>query len=213
MRCPAKLRLLRHRLLLGLSTGLLATTLTVGVAAATGSTTIEFDMVRNAALPSACVPNAKGHVVIRTLGPVEVMEVAVTGLPPTTNFDFFVIQVPKAPFGISWYQGDMETNAAGRDHQRFVGRFSIETFSVAPGTASAPEVFDEQPFPDTEANPPFRPIQMYHLGLWFNSPEDAQKAGCPNTVTPFNGEHHAGVQVLNTSNFNDDQGPLRQLQP
>src|SRR6266704_6198040 len=28
-------------------------------------------------------------------------------------------------------------------------------------------------------------------------------------VTPFNGEHNAGIQVLNTSNFPDDFGPLR----
>jgi hypothetical protein len=28
-------------------------------------------------------------------------------------------------------------------------------------------------------------------------------------VTAFNGEHNAGIQVLNTSNFADDHGPLR----
>jgi hypothetical protein len=38
-------------------------------------------------------------------------------------------------------------------------------------------------------------------------------AGCPGATTPFNGDHTAGVQVLNTSNFPDDQGPLRQLIP
>jgi hypothetical protein len=60
-------------------------------------------------------------------------------------------------------------------------------------------------------NPAFNPIQMYHPGLWFNSPQDAQKAGCPATVTPFNGEHDAGIQVLDTSTFPNDQGPLRQI--
>jgi hypothetical protein len=29
--------------------------------------------------------------------------------------------------------------------------------------------------------------------------EDAQKAGFAPTITPFNGEHHGGVQVLNSS--------------
>jgi hypothetical protein len=52
---------------------------------------------------------------------------------------------------------------------------------------------------------------MYHLGLWAGSPQVAQAAGCPATVTPFNGEHNAGIQLLNTSNFGDDQGPLRQV--
>jgi hypothetical protein len=48
---------------------------------------------------------------------------------------------------------------------------------------------------------------MYHLGLWFNSPADAQKATCPGATTPFNGEHDAGIQVLNTSNFPVLSGP------
>ena len=35
----------------------------------------------------------------------------------------------------------------------------------------------------------------------------------PTAETPFNGEHNAGIQVLNTSNFPDTQGPLSQLKP
>ena len=66
---------------------------------------------------------------------------------------------------------------------------------------------------DAAANPMTAPVQTYHLGLWFNSPLDAQKAGCAGTMTPFNGEHNAGIQVLNTSNFPDTQGPLFNVQP
>jgi hypothetical protein len=123
-----------------------------------------------------------------------------------------VIQVPKPPFGVSWYQGDIQTDKHGRGHQHFIGRFSIETFAVAPGSALAPVVF-VGPFTDASVNPPFNPVQMYHLGLWFDSPEAAQAAGCPNAETPFNGEHTAGIQVLNTSNFPDDHGPLRDVIP
>jgi hypothetical protein len=47
--------------------------------------------------------------------------------------------------------------------------------------------------------------------LWFNSPKDAAKAGCASTQTPFNGEHDAGIQVLNTANFPADFGPLRHV--
>jgi hypothetical protein len=104
-----------------------------------------------------------------------------------------------------------KSDQSGEAHGHFIGRFSIETFAVAPDVTSAPVVFDDQPFPDASQNPAFNPIQMYHLGLWFNSPADAQKAGCANTVTPFNGEHNAGIQVLNTAQFKDDQGPLRQI--
>jgi hypothetical protein len=171
-----------------------------------------FSMVVSAGA-KACLPNATASVTITPAGPVEIMDVSVQGLPPKTEFDFFVIQVPKAPFGISWYQGDIETDKSGRGHHHFIGRFSIETFAVSPGSTPAPIVFNGGPFPDASVNPPFNPIQMYHLGLWFGSPAAAQAAGCPTAVTPFNGEHNAGIQVLNTSNFPDDQGPLRKVNP
>jgi hypothetical protein len=49
---------------------------------------------------------------------------------------------PEDRIGVSWYQGDIETDKNGRGHQQFVGRFSIETFAVAPGSAPAPVVFN-----------------------------------------------------------------------
>jgi hypothetical protein len=178
-----------------------------GPASAAGKPRFTFNLV-----PSGCLAKASGKAFIQQAGPVEIMTLAVNGLPANTDFDFFVIQVPKAPFGMSWYQGDIETDQNGVGYGIFIGRFSIETFVVAPGVAPAPTTFDKAPFPSASENPQTGPIQMYHLGLWFNSPDDAQKAGCPNTVTPFNGEHNAGVQVLNTSNFPDDKGPLINIQ-
>lgn len=173
--------------------------------------TIKFDMVVSKGA-SACLPNAQGAVKVHSLGPVEIMSVDVEGLPPNTDFDFFIIQVPNAPFGLSWYQGDINTDKYGHGHRTFIGRFNIESFIVAPGVAPAPVVFNDA-FPDASTNPPTNPVQIYHLGLWFNSAADAQKAGCPAAVTPFNGEHNAGVQVLNTSNFPINEGPLRGLKP
>ena len=173
---------------------------------------LTFDMVVSAG-GAVCAPYARATVTITPVGPVEYMQVDVSGLPPNTEFDFFVIQVPVAPFGMSWYQGDIETNEYGQGSQTFIGRFNIETFTVAPGVAPAPVVFDDAPFPSADHNPATNPVQMYHLGLWFGSPEAAAAAGCVNTVTPFNGNHRAGIQVLNTRNFADDQGPLQQLTP
>ena len=167
---------------------------------------ISFKMVVSTGA-STCLPNAGAKVQIISDGQAEDMFIVAFGLPPNTAFDFFVIQVPKAPFGLSWYQGDMQSDDDGDAVQHFRGRFSIETFIVAPGSAPAPKVFDD----NATTNPATPPVQIYHLGLWFNSPTDAQNAGCPNTVTPFNGEHNAGIQVLNTSNFRDDQGPLLRL--
>lgn len=168
----------------------------------------KFDLVRSGALPSGVLAHAQGWVKIESIDTVEIMDVKVWGLPPKTDFDFFVIQVPKAPFGLAWYQGDIETNRFGVGHGRFISRFNKETFIVAPNIAPAPPVFNDQPFPDAPQNPATNPVQLYHLGLWFNDPKDAVKAGAAGTVTPFNGEHHAGVQVLNTSEFMDATGPL-----
>jgi hypothetical protein len=173
---------------------------------------VSFDMVVSQAARN-CLSNAQAQVQIGSSGTAEEMLISASGLPPNTGFDFFVIQIPNAPFGLSWYQGDLQSDSNGNALQHFRGRFSVETFIVAPGVAPAPQIFNDQSFPDAARNPATGPVQTYHLGIWFNSPADAQKNGCPDTVTPFNGEHNAGIQVLNTSNFPDNAGPLQQLRP
>jgi hypothetical protein len=181
-----------------------------GAAAAPPVRQTSFQMVRSGATVAAnCLRGAAANVTIRSQGPVEVMTVSADHLPPNKEFDLFVIQVPNAPFGVSWYQGDLDSNARGHAQGTFIGRFSIETFAVAPGVAPAPRVHRQ----DAAANPAFGPIHTYHLGLWFNSPRDAAAAGCPNTITPFNGDHTAGIQALSTRQFRNDQGPLRRIQP
>jgi hypothetical protein len=183
-----------------------------GTAAAANS--ILFGMERSAAVENAgCALNAKARVTINTLGPVEVMHVEATGLPPNSEFDLFVTQLPNAPFGMAWYQGDMESNANGRAVGDFIGRFNRETFIVATGSGAAPVVHHNAPFPDAANNPVTAPIHTFHVGLWFGTPEVAVAAGCPNTVTPFNGDHTAGIQVLSTRSFGNATGPLRSLAP
>jgi hypothetical protein len=172
-----------------------------------------FTMVRStAAVTAECLPAAGGRVTVHPLGPVENLHVEVFGLPPNVDFDFFVIQAADKPFGMAWYQGDIQTDSNGKGVGDFVGRFSVETFVVAPGATSAPDTFPSGPFPDATTNPATNPVQMYHLGLWFNRPSDADEAGCGSTETPFNGTHNAGVQALSTRNFAPLNGPLRNVQ-
>jgi hypothetical protein len=177
------------------------------------TTQISFKMIRSAAANDQCLLGAGANVTDKSSGPVETLTVDVFGLPANTDFDFFVIQVPNKPFGLSWYQGDIETGPDGKGHGLFIGRFSIETFIVAPGSASAPVVHNQPPFPDASSNPATPPVHTFHLGLWFNAPADAVKAGCPGTVTPFNGEHNAGIQALSTRQFANTTGPLGRLAP
>jgi len=135
----------------------------------------------------------------------EKLNVTISHAPPNTEFDVFIIQVPTAPFGLSWYQGDVTTDSDGHGFVTFLGRFSIETFAVAPGTATAPHPHET----DATTNPAFNPIHTYHVGIWFGSPAESVAAGCANVTTPFNGDHNAGPQAFNTSNFPVASGPLR----
>jgi hypothetical protein len=171
--------------------------------------TLQFNMTVSSGA-SSCLPNATAKVIDHAFGAFENLEVVVSNLPPNTGFDFFIIQIPVAPFGASWYMGDINTDATGTGVGNFVGRFSSETFIISPGLTPAPNEFPDPPavVPEATGGVQTNPVQMYHLGLWFDSAADAAKAGCPNTATPFNGEHNAGIQVLNTATFPNLKGPL-----
>jgi hypothetical protein len=158
--------------------------------AAAGDSTV-FNMVKSAGAASCLKATASGRVTISDLGPVQNMHVEVSNLPAQTEFTLFVITTPNAPFVPAWYQGDLRTNENGRGVLDVAGIFSDETFILNPGPL---------------------PVQTDHLGMWFADPADAVNAGCPGNVTPFDGDHNAGIQVLNTSNFPDANGPLRRIQ-
>jgi hypothetical protein len=179
-------------------------------AAAAPRESLVFDMAI-AAAAKACLPNAQGHVTVKDAsGGNQRMQVSVNGLPPNTEFAFFVLQVPTAPFGMSWYQGDIVTDKKGRGSGEFFGIFSSELFVFAPASRAAPQTDSF----DAATNPTTAPVHTYHLGLWFSVPADAAAAGCPGNMTPFEGNHQAGIQVLNTSNFGTEAatGPLGQFQ-
>ncbi len=145
---------------------------------------------------AACLPHAGGQVTITPGSQNDKMRVSVHGMPRNSGFDLFVIQTPTAPFGVSWYQTDVQTDEDGNGHATVRGIFDVETFSVSPGGTTT-----------------FGATHQYHLGLWFNNPDTPFNRGCePGAtapiVTPFNGEQHAGIQALNTAQFPVDAGPL-----
>jgi hypothetical protein len=156
---------------------------------------------------ATCLSSARGRVVINDLGPVQNLHLELSGLPANTEFTTFLLQVPNKPFGLVWYQGDVVTNRHDNGVGDFTGMFSRETFINGPRVAPAPSIFPD----DATSNPATAPIQIYHMGVWFADANDASKAGCPSTSTPFDGDHMAGIQILNTSSFADDHGPLLNL--
>jgi hypothetical protein len=172
--------------------------------------TTSFKMVRSqAAVDNECLKGAKANVDVRTT-PTDnqIMDVTVNHAPKNTEFELFITQQPNSPFGVSWYQADFTTNNQGMGEVRARGIFSEELFAFAPGVVKAPQV-DNQ---DAEKNPKYDPVHTFHLGLWFGDPKDAKEAGCPATVTAFDGDHEAGIQAFSTRNFPDPEGPLGNIQ-
>ena len=152
-----------------------------------------FAMVRTPGV--TCLPHAHASVTIVRGAQNDTMTVSVSGLPARTGFDLFVIQTPNKPFGVAWYQSDLQTDGHGKGTVVVRGIFNNETFTV-----------------DTDPAHTVAPTHQFHLGLWFNSPAKPFNLGCEGTatspiVTPFNGGQHAGIQILNTSNFTG-KGPL-----
>jgi hypothetical protein len=207
----------RRALALGLGGTLLASSVIGAGSALAASKSTSFDLVVSKG-GSQCLPDASGDVRIRSIGPVEIMDVSIDHVLPKADFDLFVLQKPTAPFGLAWYQADIPTDEYGHGHVRVIGKFSDQTFAVSPGAVAAPTTFTSHPVDDEGDSIPsaatgaqFGPVQMYHLGVWFDSPVDAENAGCSDAVTPFNGTHDAGIQLLNTSNSPDLAGPLSLL--
>jgi hypothetical protein len=196
-----------RRIIVALILAMVLAALAAGSAFAVDSTT--FKMVRSqAAVDNDCLEGAKANVDVRTT-PTDnqIMDVTVNHAPKNTEFELFVTQQPNSPFGISWYQADFETNNQGQGEVRARGIFSEELFVFAPGVVKAPQV---DKF-DAEKNPAFDPVHTFHLGLWFGSPEEAEDAGCPDTVTAFDGDHEAGIQAFSTRNFPNLKGPLGKI--
>jgi hypothetical protein len=181
----------------GLTAGLGATaSAATGAASAATAKSFSFALEPSSSAITACLPHASGHVTITPGKLNDTMKVTVSGMPANTGFDLFVIQQPTAPFGVSWYQTDVQANAYGTGSATVKGVFDVETFSVSPGGTTT-----------------FSPTHQYHLGLWFNKPSVPFNLGCEPgatapVVTPFNGEQDAGIQVLNTAEFPADAGPL-----
>src|SRR5215218_3463441 len=186
--------------------------LVVAALAATAAFAVDdtsFKMVRSqAAVDNECLKGAKANVDVHTAGTgLQIMDVTLNHAPKNTEFELFVTQQPNSPFGVSWYQADFETNNKGHGEVRARGIFGEELFVFAPGSVEAPQVDDQ----DAATNPAFDPVHTLHLGLWFGSPQEARDAGCPGTVTAFDGDHEAGIQALSTRNFPALEGPLGQI--
>jgi len=163
-----------------------------------GPKTITFALKASPGI-AKCLPKARGQAWITPGSLNDVMKVQLWGMPANSDFDLFVIQLPNKPFGVAWYQSDIHAGANGSGVATVQGIFNKETFSVSTGGTTK-----------------FAPTHQFHLGVWFNNPNVPFKLGCEPgqakpVVTPFNGEQHAGIQVVNTAGFPNNAGPLSRV--
>jgi hypothetical protein len=110
----------------------------------------------------------------------DTMKMTLKGFKPGLQFDLFSLEnsLQRADgsidpnfkgFGLVWYQSDLQ-----------------------PGNTTVKTILLDQTFGfDAAVN--LKPTKTFHLGFWFNNPEDAKECGFdPSKPTPFNGEQKAG---------------------
>jgi hypothetical protein len=124
-------------------------------------------------------------------------------IKPNLAFDLFTVQrstldaqgkpiSPAPSFGLAWYQSDVQADDDGD------ARVKIQTIL-------ADQIFGV----NLDESPP-NPINTFHVGFWFNDPNDAAACGFDVTKpTPFNGEHTAGpLAMISLPDAQTGLGPL-----
>ena len=187
--------------------GLLAL-LTASAVAQDDVNKIEFDLHVNQKFVS-CVgvsggPTPTAHVAVKRGKFADTLTIVGDNFRPKLAFDMFTIQRSNlrsdgsvdpnfTNFGLAWYQSDLQASAQGH-------------FSASIKTILLDQIFGFDP--DVSLSP----LNTFHVGFWFNDPNDANKNGCTFDTThptPFNGEHKAGpVAMISVPDANTGLGPL-----
>jgi len=94
-------------------------------------------------------------------------------------------------FGLAWYQSDVQANGSGTAHVTIHTILVDQIFGFDAGTALAP-------------------AHTFHVGFWFNDPNDATACGFDaSNPTPFNGEQDAGpLAMISVPDATTGLGPL-----
>jgi hypothetical protein len=159
----------------------------------------EFDLHVNPAFAKCVGPDPKAHVEVKRGRLNDTLIISLSGINPNLDFDLFTVQrsnlsasgTPdttfKGSFGLAWYQTDLHSNEQG------AGKARIETILLDQIFG-----FDADTIPNSDPPAPrVPPTNTFHVGFWFNNPDDAASCGFDVTKpTPFNGEHKAGPLAM-----------------
>ena len=139
-------------------------------------------------------PKATGVVTIVEGNPAvslfDTVTVDVANMPPDTTFTIFFIEKAVKPFGHVEYVADLHTRDDGH------GDISFQAITLVAFALDA-----TNPGTSQDQSGQASGVQLEHLGMWFSSLQDAQKALNDNTLkgTPFDGGNpplHAGPQAM-----------------
>lgn len=169
---------------------------------------IQFDLHVNpkfaACLGVAGGPAPTAHVTVKRGPRADTLTIEAANIRPHLAFDMFTVQrsnlLPNGSpdpnftnFGMAWYQSDLQANSLGQFKANIKTILLDQIFGFDPDAA-------------------LPPTNTFHVGFWFNDPNDANKNGCTFDVThptPFNGEHKAGpVAMISVPDAQTDLGPL-----
>jgi len=112
-----------------------------------------------------------------------------SNIKPKLGFDLFTIQTSNLlangkpnpnfqNFGLAWYQTDVQANNEGEAQVTIKPILLDQIFGFDPASS-------------------LLPTHTFHVGFWFNNPEDAVACGFdPTKPTPFNGEQDAGPNAM-----------------
>jgi len=154
-----------------------------------------------------CLGNADGplptaQVIVQRGELNDVLILRAHHLKPNLGFDLFTIQNTNLlsnghadpnfkNFGLAWYQTDVQADSNGEAEVAIKTILLDQIFGFDPAAGLAP-------------------THTFHVGFWFNNPEDAAACGFdPTKPTPFNGEQHAGPNaMISLPNATTNLGPL-----
>lgn len=154
--------------------------------------------------PSAIVTVSRGTA-------NDVMIVEMKNFKPGMAFDLFTIQRTSLKsdgsvdpnfktFGLAWYQSDIKVGADGKAE-------AVVKSILLDGIFG----FDSDPLPGSTTGAILvPPTHTFHVGFWFDNPQDAAPCGFDVTKpTPFSSEHKAGPNaMISVPDATSGQGPL-----
>jgi hypothetical protein len=163
---------------------------------------IEFSLEPQAKLLSCLGEGATAQVKVVRGSLNDTLTLTAHHLKPKLAFDLFTIQNTNLlangqldpafkNFGLAWYQTDVQANSNGD------------------ATVTIKTILLDQIF-GFDAATGLAPTHAFHVGIWFNNPQDAASCGFnPHVPTPFNGEQKAGPNaMISLPNSVTKLGPL-----